>query len=82
MIRMSPDPAAFAASTYSFSRSDRNMPRTMRASAVQKKSARMTDTRHCEPCPSSAAAVSRIASAGSVSTRSVMRIRMLSIQPP
>ena len=82
MMRMSPEPAAFAASTYSFSRSDRNTPRTMRARPVQKKSARITDTRHCDPWPSSAAAVSRIASAGSVRTRSVMRMRMLSIQPP
>ena len=81
MIRRSPAPAAFAASTYSFSRSDKKMPRTTRASDVQKKSARMNVTRHWLPWPSSAAAVSRIASAGSVRTRSVMRIRRLSIQP-
>ena len=31
MIRTSPAPAAFAASTYSFSRSDRKLPRTIRA---------------------------------------------------
>ena len=37
MIRMSPAPTAFAASTYSFSRSERKTPRTMRAIGVQKK---------------------------------------------
>ena len=42
MIRMSLAPAAFAASTNSFSRSERNSPRTTRASATQKRSARMT----------------------------------------
>ena len=35
MIRRSPAPAAFAASTYSFSRSDRKLPRTIRAICVQ-----------------------------------------------
>ena len=38
MIRASPDPAARAASTYSFSRSERKVPRTMRANPVQKRS--------------------------------------------
>ena len=76
MIRMSPAPAAFAASTYSFSRSDRKMPRTTRAIGVQKKQ-RQDERRRATGCPDprSAAAVSSTASAGSVRTRSVMRIR-------
>ena len=41
MIRGSLAPAAFAASTNSFSRSERKSPRTMRASPIQKRSARM-----------------------------------------
>ena len=41
MIRASLAPLALAASTYSFSRSERNVPRTMRASTVQKRKARM-----------------------------------------
>ena len=44
MIRMSLAPDAFAASTNSFSRSDRNTPRTMRARPVQKRKARMSPT--------------------------------------
>ncbi len=50
MIRESPAPDAFAASTYSFSRSERKTPRTTRAIPVQKKSARMNETRHWLPC--------------------------------
>ena len=42
MMRMSLAPAAFAASTNSFSRSDRKRPRTMRASVTQSRSARMS----------------------------------------
>ena len=41
MMRMSLAPAAFAASTNSFSRSDRKRPRTMRASPTQNRNARM-----------------------------------------
>jgi hypothetical protein len=40
MIRTSPAPAARAASTYSFSRSERKLPRTTRAICVQIKQAR------------------------------------------
>ncbi len=82
MIRRSPDPAAFAASTYSFSRSERKLPRTIRASCVQKSSASMNAIRYCLPLPRNAAAVSRTASGGSVSTRSVERMRRLSTQRP
>ena len=41
MMRLSPAPAALAASTNSFSRNERNSPRTMRAIPVQKRNARM-----------------------------------------
>ena len=44
MIRMSLAPEAFAASTNSFSRSERKTPLTMRASPVQKRNARMSPT--------------------------------------
>src|SRR6266511_3118637 len=46
MMRRSPAPAALAASTYSFSRSERKTPRTTRAIPVQKSSARMMATRY------------------------------------
>ena len=45
MIRRSPDPDALAASTYSFSRSERKVPRTMRAIVGQMKKAKSSATR-------------------------------------
>ena len=42
MICRSPAPAAFAASTNSFSRSERNVPRTTRARFTQRRNARMS----------------------------------------
>ena len=44
MILLSLAPAAFAASTNSFSRRDRKTPLTIRASPVQKRNARMSAT--------------------------------------
>ena len=82
MIRTSLAPLAFAASTYSFSRSERNTPRTMRAIDVQKSSARMTPTLSGSPEPKKAEAVSSTASPGRVRIRSVNRISRLSILPP
>ena len=51
MMRVSPEPDALAASTYSFSRSDRKTPRTIRAMPVQKTSARIIATRDGSPPP-------------------------------
>ena len=82
MIRASPAPDAFAASTYSFSRKERKTPRTTRAMPVQKKAARMIEMLHWLELWVSAETASRIASAGSVSTRSVMRMSRLSSRPP
>ena len=67
MIRRSPEPAAFAASTYSFSRSDRKMPRTIRA--MLRPEQQREDDRDAvagRRCPNYAAATSRTASGGSV----------------
>ena len=82
MIRRSPAPAARAASTYSFSRSDRKTPRTIRAMVVQISNASRTASVKGVLLLRNFAAVRRTASSGNVRKRSVTRISRLSIQPP
>ena len=94
MMRGPDAPAARAASTYSFSRSERNSPRTIRAIGIQPSTARIR--RSCPPTSVAGgrsnspknvgsgflATISSTASSGTTSTRSVNRISSESIQPP
>ena len=81
MIRKLDAPDARAASTNSFSFSERNTPRTTRAIGIQNRAARMRMSAFFEP-PKYFPAMSSTASDGTTSTRSVRRISRLSTMPP
>src|SRR3954454_14733073 len=81
MIRRSELPAARAASTNSFSLRERNTPRTMRASGIQKNRLKTMTMSRMLP-PSTVAPMIKITRKGNDRNRSVMRISRLSRRPP
>ena len=86
MMRESRAPEARAASTNSFSFSDRNTPRTIRASGIQKNSERIrTVWKRLPPGTNLSMKREPISSTtknGMARNRSVTRIRRLSSHPP
>jgi len=81
MMRRSPEPAAFAASTYSFSAEREEAPADDAGEPGQKSKARMNADPDRVARADEGRGVSSTASPGKVRIRSVKRIRMLSTQP-
>ena len=82
MMRAVDAPLARAASTNSFSFNERNKPRTMRATPIQKNADRMNTTIPTVPPPRAFDITMRTTSSGMARNRSVMRIKRLSSRPP
>ncbi len=82
MIRRGLAPSARAASTNSFSRSDRNSPRTNRASDVQSTKPRTTASTSGPAPPNRCPSTAAMTSTGIVMMTSVNRINELSTHRP
>ena len=81
MMRRSEAPIARAASTNSFSRSDRNSPRMMREVPIQRVKARMGTTIHQPPPLMLRPSTTAMAMDGITSIRSTKRISSVSAAP-